>query len=321
VLFLRHLSLAPPLSCQTTEPPAYIAFIDESGDPGLKATASEWFIPSAVLVRAENERLIQGWIAAIKAPMKNQKRADLHFTKLNLGMRQRAATMLADYPIRGFTNISRKGNMVHYRNLRAENRPENRIYRDDGTWFMKPRNEYFQNWMTKVLVERVTWYCARRSIREFGKPRVVKLVIASRDGFYIGDFINYLMRDQSNQQSGKATLRFHPDWRVLDWRQIKEAPAANVPGLQLADIVCGAFSHAVDRKRYGQCDPTYAKALFNKMARNAKGQHVAFGVTAWPKPLTKGNRPLHPEQWEIFRFYGFDEETWLGRPGPTFSAR
>jgi len=301
--------------------PAFIAFIDESGDPGLKLTASNWFIPSAVLVRAENEHLLQGWIADIKKPMKNQKRADLHFTKLSLGMRKRASTMLGSYPVRCFTNISRKANMVNYRNLKAENRPARRVYQDDDTWILKPENDWFQNWMTKVLVERVTWYCARRSTREYGEPRSAKIVIGSRDGFYIDSFIDYLKLDKENELAGKDTLKFHPEWRVLDWEQIVEAPAASVPGLQLADIVCGAFSHAVDKKRYGVCDATYAKALSKVMARNAREEQADFGVTAWPRPLTKGNRPLDPDQLDIFRFYGLGGEAWLGRPGPTFSAR
>lgn len=303
------------------KPPAYIAFIDESGDPGLKATASDWFIPCAVLVRVENEPLVQGWIAEIKKPMKNQKRADLHFTKLNLGMRERASGMLGSFPVRCFTNISRKANMVNYRNLRAENRPARRIYQDGDAFTLKPENDWFQNWMTKVLIERVTWYCARRSLREHGEPRAVRIVVGTRDGFYIDSLIDYLKLDQENQRTGKDTLPFHPDWRVLDWGQIVEAPAANVPGLQLADIACGSFSHAVDKKRYGVCNATYAKALSKVMARNTKGDQADFGVTAWPRPLTKGNRPLHPDQEEIFRFYGLEGKKWLGRPGPTSIRR
>jgi hypothetical protein len=301
--------------------PAYIAFIDESGDPGLTATGSDWFLPAAVLVRAENEPLLQGWIAEIKKPMKNQKRADLHFTKLNPPMRLRAAKMLSEYPMVGFANMSRKANMVDYRNLAAENRPARRVYRDDGNWFYPPQNDYFQNWMTKVLVERVTWYCARISKKEYGQPRIVRIVIGTRDGFYIDDFIDYLKDDQENQRTGKSTLRFHPDWRVLDWGEIVEAPAAGTPGLQLADILVGSFSQAVDKRRHRGCNPEYAKQFFHRMARNAKRRHAHFGVTIWPFPLTKGRRaPLDPDQEEILRFYGFDNEA-LGRPGPTSSAR
>lgn len=300
--------------------PAYIAFIDESGDPGLKSTASDWFIPSAVLVRVENEPLIQGWIAKIKEPMKNQKRADLHFTKLNLGMRRRACEVLATHPVRAFTNISRKANMVNYRNLRVENRASRRMYLDDDTWVLRPENDWFQNWMTKVLIERVTWFCARLSMKEHREHRIVKIVVGTRDGFYIESLINYLKVDRDNELTKKDTLKLHPNWHVLDWDQIVEAPAASTPGLQLADIVCGAFSHAVDKKRYGRCDASYAKTLKKIVAKGADSRRANCGVTAWPRPLTKGNRRLDPDQEEIFRFYGLGEK-WLGRPGPTFSAR
>lgn len=304
----------------SSKPPAYIAFIDESGDPGLKKSASDWFISSAVLVRAANEPLIQGWIADIKQPMKNQKRLDLHFTKLDLGMRRRACTMVGALSVRGFTNISRKANMVNYRNLRAENRPARRVYLDDEQFVLKPENDWFQNWTFRVLLERVTWYCARLSIREYKEPRTVKIVIGSRDGFYIQSFIDYLKLDLENQRAGTDTLKYHPDWRVLDWNQIVEAPAAGEPGLQLADVLCGGFSHAVDKKRYGSCDASYAAAFRRIMARGPSGDYADSGVTTWPRPLTKGKRPLAPDQVEIFRLYGLGEK-WLGRPGPTFSAR
>lgn len=309
-------------------PPAYIAYIDESGDPGLRQTASDWFIPSAAVIRTEDVALPREWISSIKSPMKNQKRADLHFTKLNPGMKARACKMLASLPVKCLTNISRKANMLHHRNLAAENRPARRQYRDDGTWFILPQNDWFQNWMTKLLVERITWFCAKSSLRRYGRLRTVEIVIGTRDGFYIDDFIDYLKLDQSNELNGTSTLKFHPNWNVIDWEKISEAPAANVPGLQLADIVCGAFLHAVDKKRYGTCNPQYAKELITLFPEGVKPgipytkeEKSDYSVSAWPRPLNKGNRPLTDDQWEIFRHYGFDERKWLGRPGPTSSGR
>lgn len=309
-------------------PPAYIAYIDEGGDPGLKKTASDWFIPSAAVIRAEDEALPREWIAEIKKPMKNQKRSDLHFTKLNPGMRMRACEMLSTFNVRCLTNLSRKANMVDYRNLAAENRPARRQYRDDGTWITLPQNDYFQNWMTKVLVERITWFCAKASLTRYRMRRTVKIVIGTRDGFYIDDFIDYLRLDQENETTGTSTLTFHPNWHIIDWNNISEAPAANVPGLQLADIVCGSFLHAVDKRRYGTCNPAYAKALTPLFPVGAKPnvpytneERCDYSVTAWPRPLTKGRRPLSDDQWEIFEHFNFDRTKWLGRPGPTSSAR
>jgi len=52
----------------------YIAYIDESGDDGLKAVkplatrgSSEWLILSAVVIRAGNESKVAGWVKDIRS--------------------------------------------------------------------------------------------------------------------------------------------------------------------------------------------------------------------------------------------------------------
>ncbi len=286
--------------------PAFIAYCDELGDPGLKASASDWFIASAVVIRAENANAASKWIADIKSPMKGQKRADLHFNRLRRkGMRARASKMLAQLPTRCFTVTSCKANMLLYRNPAVEYARARKEFRDDGSLLsLERQNHWFHNWMLKVLLERVTDYCAWRSVTDFGEPRAVKFVIASRDGFYLDDFVEYLKLDQQNEINRTATLNYHLDWRVVDWELFSEAPAAGVPGLQLADIVCGSFLHAVDRHRFGACDTRYAKALRPVMARNALGEYHDVGVTRWPWHFWKAKLP--PDQTDIFRFYGYD---------------
>jgi hypothetical protein len=285
--------------------PAYIAFCDEAGDPGLTATASDWFIASAVVVRVENAGLAAKWIADIKSPMKNQKRADLHFNRLRrTGMKERACSMLAGLPVRGFTVVSCKSNMRNYRNPAVEYVRAKKEFRDDGSLLsMELRNHWFHNWMLKVLVERISDFCAKQSIKDCGACRPVQFVIASRDGFYLHDFVEYLKLDQENERNGTSTLRYHPDWRVIDWELFGEAPAANVPGLQLADIVCGAFLHSVDKRRFGACNPELAKTLRPVMARNQKGELHNYSVTRWPWHWWKAKIP--PDQTDIFRFYGY----------------
>jgi hypothetical protein len=253
--------------------------------------------------------------------MKNQKRADLHFSKLSQGMRGRAAVMLATYPVRCFTVTTCKANMLNYRNPAVEYARARKEFRDDGSLLaMELRNHWFHNWMLKVLLERVTDYCAWRSIVDYGEPRSVKIVIASRDGFYLDDFVEYLKLDQENEIAGTATLQYHLDWRVVDWEQIREAPAASVSGLQLADVVCGSFLHAVDKRRFGTCNTEFAKSLKRVMARNAIGEYHNVGVTRWPWQFWKAKLP--PDQTDIFRFYGYDApQRRLGRPGPTFSGQ
>lgn len=55
-------------------PYKYVAYIDESGDDGLKKVrpldpdgASEWFVLSAVVVRARREQDVLAWVKEIRA--------------------------------------------------------------------------------------------------------------------------------------------------------------------------------------------------------------------------------------------------------------
>jgi hypothetical protein len=299
--------------------PAYILFCDESGDPGLKNNASDWFIVSAVLVSVSNEPKAPEWIRRIKKPMRSQRKVELHFHRLNPSMRYRASRMLGKLPVRCFAIVSHKTNMVGYSNPRVERRHAWRDYAPDGTWTVKPRNSFFHNWLLKVLLERVTQYVGARSRREHGRPRTVRIVIAKRGGFNLAEFKAYLYDSRIKSTAGKTLLPGDLDWSVVELNEISIAPAANLAGLQLADIVAGAFSNAVDHGRFGACDLRYAQNLAGRMTLNPRsGRTTDFGVMAWPRPLRKAK--LKSEQVGIFRFYGYDEY-WLVGPGPRPAGR
>jgi len=305
--------------------PEFILYCDESGDPGRKPTASDWFIVSGVLVRSCWRQDIAGWVQDIKKPLPRQAGAnDLHFNKLKPHMRDRASTMLAGYPVRCFTVLSHKANMYGYRNRKVEERYEWKEYADDGNYIINPRNQWFHNWLLKVLLERATAYCAELSIREFGEPRIMELQIANKGGFSLPAFMSYLDLDHYQRNANSGVLGRYVDARVMDLHQIYEQPAAQVPGMQLADTVSGSFLRAVDIKRFGNCDTTYARNLGRSMCkhptlRRAPHRRICdFGVMAWPRPLWKAG--LDPQQLEIFRHFGYDEN-WLVRPGPNSAGR
>ena len=301
-------------------PPDFIAYCDESGDPGRKKSASDWFIVSAVLVKAAREPDIARWVQAIKRPMRNKVNPDLHFYKLDQGMRYRASRMLGKLPVRCFTVLSHKANMINYRNERVEQRYAWRDYEPDGeTYTISPRNAWFHNWLLKLLLERVTAFCADYSMRNAGKIRTVRVIIARKGGFYIEDFMAYLHVDRVQYSAGSGILNRYLDWRVIDLKEVHCLPAAQVPGLQLADIVCGSFLRAVDATRFGQCDRTHSTNLMPRMAIDrATNLRCDFSVMAWPRPLSKAK--LDPQQIEVFKDYGY-KENWLVRPGPRTAGR
>jgi hypothetical protein len=68
----------------------YIAYIDESGDDGLKAVkpcaakgSSEWLILSAVVIRASNESKVAGWVTDIRSGFRSRQARALHFADLS----------------------------------------------------------------------------------------------------------------------------------------------------------------------------------------------------------------------------------------------
>ncbi len=67
----------------------YVAYIDESGDPGLQKVkpidpdgSSEWLVVSGVVVRKENETNASQWVSDIIAKLDSPQLKSLHFRKL-----------------------------------------------------------------------------------------------------------------------------------------------------------------------------------------------------------------------------------------------
>lgn len=68
----------------------YIAYIDEAGDDGLRAVkprsfpgSSEWLVLSAVVIRAENESKVAGWVKDIRSGFRSNQAKALHFVDLS----------------------------------------------------------------------------------------------------------------------------------------------------------------------------------------------------------------------------------------------
>nr|WP_280140593.1 DUF3800 domain-containing protein [Hyphomicrobium facile] len=291
-------------------------FSDEFGDQALKAAASEFFIVSAVVVAAHREPDLPHWVNRINQQRRHWRGQPLHFTDLDERAKLRATRFIGKLPLRCFTLISHKGNMINYRNVRAERAADLRVYSDDATSFtIEPRRKlWYSHMVLKALLERATEWCLARSHRDYGEPRPVAITIAQRGGFYLDRFKTYLEKDRRNLAAGTNTLPRNLAWPVVDLDLITTAPASNVAGLQLADIVSGSFSRAVDERRFHSCDTRFVANLGWRIARKGKGRRIAgWGVTGLPWNLWEAN--LSADQEKLFRMFGYDDEK-LVRPGP-----
>lgn len=240
---------------------SYFAYIDESGDdgltkfrePGMDGGASTWFVITACIIRASNELKAVSWRDEILANMPTKKARNLHFQKMNHSQRTMASKVLSEKKLILSHVISDK------RTIPGE------IYREKNTLYY---------YLTRYLVERLSWMC--RDLR----PRVpegdgrVKIVFSRRGKMSYADFRDYLERL-------KADFQTSIHWPVIDIDGIEAQDHSRRAGLQLADIGASSFAAALEIDKYGNCEARYAEILKPRVySRN--GNYLSYGLKLVP---------------------------------------
>jgi Protein of unknown function (DUF3800) len=283
-------------------PPAdegYIAYIDESGDPGIKdnsllgkGPSSEWFSLGALVVKSTRESEVVSWVQEIRNKSRILQRPDIHFADMKRWQREFACSYIAEQPVRCFAVVSNKKNMIGYRNIKAE------AARGGSA------NETFYNFCARVLLERVTDFVLDNSIRQFERPKHVRIVFSERGGVRCSQSSAY-MDLLINQARSKTTVLNAREikWQVVHPRLIHAEPHNKSAGCQLADVVASSFRYAADTNGIRDHTISYAKALENRMW--AKQGVIAYhGVTLLPW-RKEDRRNITSQQSEIFRHYGY----------------
>jgi len=278
-----------------SSPVGYVAYIDEAGDDGLQRVrpdgpnaASEWMVLSCVLVKAEREQEVLPWLKDLMTSFNQHQMTHLHFRQLKDDKRAIACQALASLPVRLFAVVTNKRNMVKYKNLSAEKAKIN-------------VTAWFYVWLIRILVERVSDYCARKTERDHGEVRHIRFEFASRGGVKIGDVARYLAYLKDQDEFGLLyNTYWKPAWNVMDFAQIYTFPAKERAGLQFADCVASAFYSALETTAEGGVKPDFAKMLAPRMARSRKDRIYDFGLKVWPNYAPT---VIKPNQKEILEFY------------------
>lgn len=251
----------------------FVAYIDESGDDGLKRVrpihpngSSEWFVLSAVVVQTANEKAVGRWQREMRGLLKNTQRRDIHYRDLIPAKKAVVCDALASHPQRSFVVMSNKKNIVGYSNARC--------YQEKN---------YLYWWVTRLLLERVTAFCAKRSKTLYGKALPIKLVFSQRGGMAYDRLVAYLnlLRFQSEGEVGPYNQIGLINWSVIDLDQVHVRNHGDEAGLQLADVVAGAFYQAVCTDGRA-CNPAFAEKLVPRLYRGPKGRLIGFGLKPIP---------------------------------------
>ncbi|RXF68225.1 DUF3800 domain-containing protein [Hansschlegelia zhihuaiae] len=270
----------------------YIVFIDEAGDPGLRKVApispegaSEWLCLGAIVVQRPNENEVVSWVKEAREKIFMTQRPDIHFNALSPYRKRVVSNLFASKPFDAFVLASNKKNMEGHKNTRAEK---------------VPSKDFFYNWCVRLLLERITDWCERHSLKLHGEPKKVRFIFSERGGHSYSQmraYLMYLQQQGSNPYLQKRTIK----WSVFDWRLVEPIAHRGSAGLQIADTLASSFfqaAHALSPNWTVE----YAEAFAPRLAME-KGVVADYGLVLQPTPPRKAQ--LTPEQQQIFRFYGY----------------
>jgi hypothetical protein len=213
----------------------------------------------------------------------------LHFRTLVEHKKRPVCEEIAKANLRLFVLASNKQNMRRYRNPQAEA-------------VSLHKHNWFYNYCLRVVIERVSDWCAWKSIKETGSPKHVKLVFSKRGGHNYRHVETYVHLLRNQAETGTLYHDAHaPDFRVIDHRLIQVIEHNKNAGCQLADVVASAFFQAANAggKKW---NTSYAEALHDRIAFNDDGR-ANYGVTLLP--WSNWKLRLTEAQKSIFRFYGY----------------
>jgi hypothetical protein len=254
----------------------FVAYVDEAGDEGFgklpdgNTAQSRWLSLGAAIVSEANDRYVPAWrdeIMSAFVSKKNQR--DLHFRDLNHDQKVHACATIATKPVGACVVSSNKITILAAEELEVFKRPQ-----------------HLYNYLTRLLLERITHTCRRRAETE-GALASLKVVFSRRKGTDYGKMREYLefLRDGREKMKPIRSI----DWSVLDPASIAVENHSVRAGLQIADLFTSAVWKAFEPNVYGRCENRYAKELSSRFIK-IRGNALNLGLTIVPAiskcPLT-----------------------------------
>lgn len=267
--------------------PIFHVYIDEAGDPGVKAkvtdkpTTTDWFVLSAVVVRASRDTDVTDWVSDMIEAVRGRGTNGIHYRNLSDPNRLRVSRMLGRKPVRIFTVASQKDSMRKHQNAKLG----------------RANDREFYNWCLRLLLERVTEWCYWKCSSENLEIAPARIIFSERGGHDYDALKIYLERLRAQTLTGNLVLKKRGIAPGIIYPDLcKVSPHAKIAGLQLADIAASAyFQAACSVSPRHNIEP--AKALKARLARRFdKGAPANFGLLLLPFPhqgtIAVADRPI-----------------------------
>lgn len=271
---------------------SFIAYIDESGDDGIKKFravgsngSSHWLTLASYIVSTRNDNFLPQLRDDIISSFPKRKNRDLHFAQLDHEQKIFSCDKISAHPAR----FPARFVAVMSNKTTIQSHPRKDLFTDKNTLYQ---------YLCRYLVERISDYCRRRSPKiDFGDG-TVKIIFSRRGGMSYDAFRQYLYKLKNIQDNGQDGPQIY--WPAIDIEAVDALDHKNRAGLQFADVVASSFSAAVEPNFYGGFEPRYAKLLAPRVLFSTDGYYLGHGIKPVPS-LSKMN--LHQEQMQFFDWY------------------
>jgi hypothetical protein len=246
-------------------PCSFNVYIDEAGDEGFVfrqdgTGSSAWFILSAVVIRCINDHHLDKCLLSAKTAFKKVPNKPLHFIKLSHGHRKAISAMIAPLPCK----------LISVNAYKKYNVGRNPF---DGDPHL------FYRYLTRILLERVSWLCRDHRQATDGGDGSCKLIFSNRSCMSYDKICEYLALLRAQGDETKI------DWTVIDPTRVTALPHDQKAGLQVADVVASGMYHAVTADQFNLSDPEYTELLLPAFYRHNNTLLWSYGVKWWPKDL------------------------------------
>lgn len=249
----------------------FYLFIDEAGDEGLERVrpiqsdgASEYFVMSGILVRANRYAQLENSFNLIKEKIGLSVSNEIHFRDLDDENRQIVLGELSKLKFGLICIVSNKRNMLKYRNLRCEAK-----YFEVVRGRARPlRYNWFYNHLFRYLLERASAECARWSRPAFGEMRPIRIIFSRRKELSYSQIGAYLAKLKVERHDrGYFNNKGRIDWSVVNVFNVESRKHKDEVGLQIADCAASAVFRSLDQAWFGDVR-SYMHLLEPRLIRN-----------------------------------------------------
>lgn len=214
---------------------------------------------SAVITRAENDRVVVELMRNARAVLGRDPKAALHFVKLSHAQRIPWAREIGKAKIRTVSVLIYKP---------AIHEPEK----------FQSQKHLLHRYACRLLLERVSWLC--RDHRKEPGHGLTEVIFSNRSQMSYEDLRDYIRRLKEESDPLAVTI----DWSVIDPDLIRPVEHSQLAGLQVADAVASSLFAAVNPNAFGDTEDRYVRLIAPTFYRH-KDAALGYGVKFWPSDL------------------------------------